>query len=352
MPDEPSRTPTALHDGWPVASPEQRRLNSAPLDSMDERLAKTPGANVHAIIVARDGALVHERYFTGEDQVGHEPPARVAFNAATKHNVNSATKSVVSLLVGIATDRGWIAGPEAPVFSYFPEYADLRTPEKDRITLRHLLTMTDGLQWHEFHPPADSVSKMRRSIDPYRYILERPVADPAGEAFNYNSGSTALLGHILRKTSGKPVDELAKSELFGRLGIEDTQWLRMPQGDPSAGGGLRLRPRDAAKIGQLVLNKGSWRGSQVVPAAWVSESTRAHNKGPASYLYGFQWWIGRSDFNGGSVGWAGAFGWGGQRLVVIPELEMVVFFASWMSQNMAFPERVLLKEHILPAVTG
>jgi CubicO group peptidase (beta-lactamase class C family) len=325
-------------------------MSSAPLASMDERLATTRGANVHAIIVARDGVLVHERYCAGQDQVAREPPARITFNATAKHNLNSATKSVVSLLVGIALDRGWITGVETAVFSYFPEYADLRAPEKDRITLRHLLTMSDGLEWHEFVPPFDSVTEMRRSIDPYRYILERRVAVPAGRAFNYNSGSTALLGLILRKTSGKPIDELAKAELFGHLGIEDTQWQRMPQGDPSAGGGLRLRPRDAAKIGQLVLNKGSWRGSQIVPAAWISESIKAQNKGPASYLYGYQWWVGGSEVNGRTVGWAGAFGWGGQRLIVIPELEMVVFFAAWMPQNMAFPERVLLREHILPAV--
>ena len=271
---------------------------------MDKRVSNTQGANVHAIIVAREGAIVHERYFAGEDQVGREPPARVAFNATTMHNLNSATKSVVSLLVGIAIDRGWIAGLETPVFSYFPEYADLRTPEKDRISVRHLLTMSDGLEWREFVPPFDSVTEMRRSVDPYRYILERPVAAPAGRTFNYNSGSTALLGLILRKTSGKPIDELAKAELFGHMGIEETHWQRMPQGDPSAGGGLRLRPCDAAKIGQLVLNKGSWRGSQVVPAAWISESIRAQNKGPASYLYGYQWWIGGSDVNGRAVVWA------------------------------------------------
>jgi CubicO group peptidase (beta-lactamase class C family) len=327
-------------------------MSSAPLASMDERIAETNGANVHAIIVARDGVLVHERYFAGEDQVGREPPVRVTFDAATKHNVNSATKSVVSLLVGIAIDRGWIKGLETPVFSYFPEYADLRTPEKDQISLRHLLTMSDGLEWNEFVPPFDSVMEMRRAIDPYRYILERRVAAPAGRIFNYNSGSTALLGLILRKTSGKPIDELAKEELFGRMGIDDTQWQRMPQGDPSAGGGLRLLPRDAAKIGQLVLNKGSWRGSQIVPTAWISESTSAQNKGPSPHLYGYQWWIGESKLNGRAVGWAGAFGWGGQRLIVIPELKMVVFFAAWMPQDMAFPERVLFKEHILPAVIG
>lgn len=107
-------------------------MSSAPLASMDERLATSRGANVHAILGAREGVLVHERYFAGEDQSGHEPPARVTFGATTKHNVNSATKSVVSLLVGIAIDHGWIAGLETAVFSYFPAYADLRPPEKDK----------------------------------------------------------------------------------------------------------------------------------------------------------------------------------------------------------------------------
>jgi len=132
-------------------------MSSAPLDSMDGRLSATAGANVHAIVVAREGVLVHERYFTGPDQVGHEPPARVAFNATALHNINSVTKSVVSLRAGIAIDRGRIGGLETPVFSFFPEYADLRTPERDRVTLRHLLTMTDGLEWREFNPDGDRI---------------------------------------------------------------------------------------------------------------------------------------------------------------------------------------------------
>ena len=111
------------------------------------------------------------------------------------------TKSVTSLLVGIALQRGWITTLDTPVLDFFPEYADLRTPEKSAITLYHLLTMSDGLDWSEFKQPFDSLGKMRRAKDAYRYVLEQPIAAPPGRTYNYNSGATELIGAVLHKTS-------------------------------------------------------------------------------------------------------------------------------------------------------
>jgi CubicO group peptidase (beta-lactamase class C family) len=352
MADTVSRcgSPLELEDGWTVGVPEQQGLDPALLCAMDQRLAKSKVANVHAIVVARHGVLVYERYSTWEDQPdASEPPVRVTFDASVRHNVNSATKSVISLLVGIAIDRGWIEELDAPVLSFFSEYADLRTPEKDLITLRHLLSMSDGLEWHEFVPPFDSWTQMMKAADRYRYVLERAVAISPGRAFNYNSGATELLGLILHKTSGRPIDVLAKDELFGALSVEDVEWRRFPNGAPIAANGLSLRPRDMVKIGQLVMDRGIWQGRQIVPASWISLSTAVQNNGPGGHFYGFQWWLGRSLVDAREIAWVGAFGWGGQRLIVVPQKDMVVFFAAWLPQNMALPEAVLLNQYILPA---
>ena len=213
-----SDSPADLHDGWRVGDPARHGFDPAVLQDMRRRVADGRLDNVHAIIVARDGVLVYEQYASGQDQNGLEPATHMVFDAATRHNGNSMTKSVTSLLVGVALQRGWIKTLDAPVLDYFPEYADLRTPEKGAITLYHLLTMSDGLDWSEFKPPFDSYGKMRAANDAYRYVLERPAAAPPGHTYNYNSGATELIGAVLRKTSGKSLDVLAKRRVVRSVG--------------------------------------------------------------------------------------------------------------------------------------
>jgi CubicO group peptidase (beta-lactamase class C family) len=139
--------------------------------------------------------------------------------------------------------------------------------------------------------------------------------------------------------------------LFDPLGIQDVEWnRRLPDGDPMACGALRARPRDWAKIGQLVLNCGTWNGKQIVSSEWIAMSTTIQNNGPGQFLYGFHWWLGRSFAGGKVLDWIGAMGWGGQRLMIIPTLNMVVLVNAWMPERMNLPEAVLLNEYILPAV--
>ena len=267
--------PAKLKDGWLVGHPAGNGFDLALLQDMRRRVVEGKLDNVHAIIVARDGVLVYEQYAAGQDQNGLEPAKHATFDATTKHNGNSMTKSVTSLLIGIALERGWIKALNTPVLDYFPEYADLLTPENSTITLYHLLTMSDGLEWLEFKPPFDSHGKMRGANDAYRYVLERPIIRPPGHTYNYNSGATELIGAVLRKVSGKSLDTLARDELFGPLGIEDVEWnRRLPDGQPQASGALRARPRDWAKLGQLVLNRGAWNDRQIVPSAWIADSIK------------------------------------------------------------------------------
>ena len=161
---------------------------------MDVDLLRGPGrqftarkeANLHAALIARNGRLVYERYFTGEDKALATPLGQVAYNSTLKHDLRSVTKSITSLLVGIAIDRCWIDDLEAPVLGFFPEYEDLRTPEKDWITLRHLLTMSAGFAWSEHLPysnPKNSERQMIDAPDQYRYVLEQPIARPSGVTY-------------------------------------------------------------------------------------------------------------------------------------------------------------------------
>jgi CubicO group peptidase (beta-lactamase class C family) len=163
-------TPAAMSDGWPVSPAAQQGLDPQLICSIGPSLAKLTEANPHGIVVIRHGVLVYEQYFAGDDVRGWTPIGVVPHNANTLHNIQSITKSVVALLVGIAFDRGWLKDLDAPILSFLPEYADLRTPEKDQIKLRHLLSMTSGLDWPEravsINDPANIVRQARITPDP------------------------------------------------------------------------------------------------------------------------------------------------------------------------------------------
>jgi CubicO group peptidase (beta-lactamase class C family) len=320
--------PSAGADRWPVAAPESVGFAGTTLCPMVKWLDDGKQSKVHAVLVARHGTLVFEAYFSGNDEHWGQAVGEVAFGPETKHDERSVTKGVVALVLGIAIDRGWVKGVDEPVLSFFPEYADLRTPEKDRITLRHLLTMSAGLEWHELDTPytadANSENRMDNASDPYRYALEQKVVAPPGQVWNYSSGSSEVIGGVLRKATGKPLDELARVLLFEPLGIADVEWYPYAQGNPGAAGGLRLRPRDLAKIGQLVLQRGAWNGAPVVPAAWIEAATAPQITGPDRPSYGYQFWLGRSLVDGRTVDWTMAPGLGGQRLFIVPAFDLVV----------------------------
>jgi len=345
--------PAGLSDGWPVATPGQDGLDAALLCAIGPRFEDWKGPNAHAVVVARHGALVYEHYFTGEDEIWGRPIGRVAYDAEKRHDLRSVTKSVTSLVVGIALDRGWLKDIDAPVFSFFPEYADLRTPEKDRITVRHLLTMSAGFAWDESLPysnPANSERPMDDAADPYRYILDQPLAATPGTVYNYCGCSAVLLEAILKKTAGKPLDALAKETLFDPLGIADVEWVRFPNGDVLGHGGLRLRARDFAKIGQLVLDHGAWLGRQIVPASWIEQSTAPQINGEGIFFYGYQWWLGRSLVERREIDWAAGFGWGGQRLYVVPADGLVVAVYAGAYGRPQVVGTAVLNRYVLPAV--
>jgi CubicO group peptidase (beta-lactamase class C family) len=329
---------TARDDDWPVAAIDEDKLvDRDALCRMADRLAASSDANIHSVLVARGGKLVFERYLRGSDEVpGRIYGTRVetiTFDVDTLHNMKSVSKSVASLVVGAAIDRGLIRSLDEPIFSFFPELSDLRSPEKDRIQLSHVLTMSMGLRWVEATPATgddnDEV-RMHMASDPCRYVLSLPVTAPAGQQFFYNTG--ALLSAVVRKATGRPLDEFARETLFEPLGIAGFEWGRV-RGDSDAGGGLRLRPRDMAKIGQLVLAGGRWKDRQIVSKTWIESSTAPKLNATDGQSYGYLWWLGRASLHGREVHWVGALGRGGQSIRIVPELDLVVAVTAGYYQD-------------------
>jgi CubicO group peptidase (beta-lactamase class C family) len=327
-------TPVTLDDGWPTASPESVGIDGARLCGIAARL-KGSGADVRAVVVVRHGKLVFEQYFRGYDE-RWDIPGQYAYDATTKHDMRSVSKSVVSLLVGIAIDRKLIGSVDEPVVKFFPEFSAVKTAGWDGITVRHLLTMSSGIKWDEnlaWTDPANDEPHLGADADPIRYVLAKPIAAPPNAIWTYNGGGTDLLGSILERVSGKSLEAFAREALFQPLGVTDWEWKTYPKnGKVAPAVGLRVRPRDAAKIGQLVLNHGSWDGRQIVPEAWIAQSVKPRFQAigyfGGLFFYGYQWWLGRTLSQDKEVTWIAAVGLGGQRIFIIPDLDLVVMTTS------------------------
>jgi CubicO group peptidase (beta-lactamase class C family) len=289
---EPSPAP---HPSLRLDVAEREGLDPARLRRADTQFTATPG--LLSVLAMRHGRLVFERYYRGA-------------NAAGKHDVFSVTKSVVSALVGIELARGDLRSVDQKIVEFFPHQlvrdADTRIGS---ITLRDLLTMTSG-----YRPPPATASD-----DWVRTLLSRPLVTAPGAAFSYDDGSAHLVSAIITSASGMPAEQLARRELFAPLGIHGGRWLSDGHGNTIGSTGLSLRPRDLLKLGELYLRQGRWEGRQVVPAAWVRESTRTRVVIPGGYAYGYFWWV-----NTGPHGGFLAQGHAGQVVAVHPRLDLVV----------------------------
>ncbi|MCH9672967.1 MAG: beta-lactamase family protein [Gammaproteobacteria bacterium] len=327
MSDISAGPPESDADGWPTARPDTMGLDAAHLEPLGAHFFNWSAANVHAVLMAKNGALVYEQYFSGPDRSWEKALGTVHFNRRTLHDVRSITKSIVSLLCGVAHSNGLLPDLDATVFELLPEYQDLATQGKDRITVRHLLTMSAGLAWNEdipYHHEANSERQMAAAPDPIRYALSQPLIRDPGAAYTYNGGATAVLGAILERLAQRPLDRYAESAMLSPLGIDAYEWIRFSTGQPMAASGLRMRARDVAKIGQLVLGRGLWQGNKILPTAWIDDATAPSINGAGLYFYGYHWWLGRSLVRRKEVRWIAAVGYGGQRLYIVPDYDLVL----------------------------
>ncbi len=339
--------PEQLDDGLDTGELRDVGLDPVLIDSLIARIRDNGYQNIHSVLIMKNGKLVVEEYFPGVEEDGQHR----AYDRDTLHGIHSATKSVNSLLVGIAIDQGRIGGIDAKVSEFFPEYSDLLGRDgKDALCLKHLLAMTTGLAWEEAAPYTDSRNDhltMNQSEDPLRFVLGKALLSAPGEKFNYNSGVSIALGEVVHKATGTRTDEFAAEFLFKPLGISKYEWLKYPNGLVQTGGGLYMRPRDMAKIGLLVLNGGQWQGKRIVSESWIRESVTQQ---APDRTYGFQWWLGMLPVGDRALITYGALGRGGQFILVLPELKMVAVFTGWNDDNgLGDQPYDMIKKYIGPA---
>jgi len=312
-----------------------RRAMATPADDIFKRLrdAQTAGKvdGLHALLVSQAGRTICEYYGQGPDEKWGEPLGTVTFGPRTLHDLRSVSKSVVGLVYGIALADGKVPPPEAKLYEQFPEYADLaKQPGRDKLTLANVLSMTMGLEWDEFtYPygdPRNSENAMVAAPDRYRFVLERPIVDEPGDKWTYCGGATALLGRLIERGTGQKLLAYARQVLFEPLGFGATDMITGKDGEPQAASGLRLLPPDLLKIGQLVLGRGKWGDRQVVPTDWLRQSFTPRVVLPDGRRYGYQWYLGQVSTGAPprSRPWISGIGWGGQQLMLFPDLDTVV----------------------------
>jgi CubicO group peptidase (beta-lactamase class C family) len=308
--------------------------------------------NLHGIAAARGARLFFEAYYPGPDSAGPRPLGVVRFGPATLHDLRSVTKSIVTLLYGIALAAGHVPAPDAVLVDQFPEYPELATaPARRRLTVAHALTMTLGTAWDElslpYADPRNSEIAMEHAADRCRYVLEQPVVEVPGLRWIYNGGATTLLARLIARGVGQPLQDYAHTVLFEPLGIAHTEWRRGLHDEVSAASGLRMTPRDLLRIGSIVLAGGRWEGRQVVPENW-----RAASFAPAVSLldgrhYGYHWYLGNVPMDDGT---------GGVRresmVSALPQLDLAVAITagSYNSPDSGRPPLVLLRDVLLPAL--
>lgn len=312
-----------LHgDDWARATLKEAGFETTVGERIDQGVRQGSLSNLHGVVIVRGGKLVFEHYFEGPDERRGRRLGVVEFTPATLHDLRSVSKSVVGLLYGIALAEGKVPPPDAPLLAQFSKYPELADdPARRNISVADALSMQLGLEWDESLPytdPRNSETAMDRTQDRCRFVLSRPVRHEPGTQWTYTGGATALLACLIVDGTGMSLLEYARARLFTPLGIEHVEWVTHFDGAEIAASGLRLRPRDMARIGQLVLDRGAYAGVQVVPAPWIDESLESHANVDDQLDYGYHWWIAPH------WGWVAAFGNGGQRITVLPRLNLVV----------------------------
>lgn len=329
--------PQETDDGWVVGSAEDVGVSSRALEELVEAVAEGEAGILHSLLLVRDGRLILEEYFHG-------------YGPEDLHHLASVTKSVSSLLVGLAVGDGAIEGVDAPVAGFFPEFRDALGTGWQRLTLEHLLTMSMALDWS----PEDADNLHGTGPEFFRRVLSRTVSGSPGEDWAYVSANVNLIAGILHAATGLHAEPFAERTLFRPLGIKTWNWdgLRT-NGFNLMDGSLRLLPRDMARIGQLVLNGGEWAGRQIVEEDWIRTSTSPHlraGNGPEGY--GYLWWTTEQTGPAGeTVPVVFANGWGSQFISVFPTLDLVVVTTGgneYNGKHMNVAE--LLRRHLIAAV--
>jgi len=324
-------------DEWNVHDPATQGMNNTTIYEMYEYI-EANSTNIHSVSIVRNGFLVHEEYISGyklreEKSYGPEPDwfgIDIIINGSL-HVQFSSTKTIISLLIGIAIDKGFIDNVSQTFSSFFPTLT-YSTPSKEDISIGHLLTMTSGI-YEDFGPGFALDQTIQEILNPTLNFIP-------GTDFRYSSASTHLLSAIINKSTGQKTSDFAEEYLFEPIGIsqEDYYWQENSQGINFGGYGLYFTPQAMARIGLLMLNNGTWDDTQVISENWMREVGTPHVSG----FYGYLVWMTKYSYMA-----AGMFG---QCIILIPAHNMIVVFTADIKTEPSDKYFYIIDNFIIPAI--
>jgi CubicO group peptidase (beta-lactamase class C family) len=351
------------------------------LDSIDGEIRAGKYGFIDRLLVIRHGTVAYDLSYVNDyaKAYGDSAKTRNALNAhdltgpfnyfntwwhpfyrrGDLHSLQSVTKTVASAIIGSAVTRGDFPSLDTPVLKFFDTTKVANIDDrKRRMTVRHLLTMTGGLDWNENLPyidPNNTASGLENSADWIAFTINRPMMREPGTQFNYSSGESALLAYVFSQATGRDIEEYGATHLFAPIGITHWFWKRTPSGTVDTEGGLYLEASDLARIWYLFTRGGMWNGTRVVSADWVRQSTSpaiAVAPGPNAPKYGLKWWLYPDPLDATKFVWAGS-GFGGQFPMAFPDLDLVVVFNAWniLPGKPGLPLRKI-QERLAKAVTS
>lgn len=340
-------------DEWPTASPDDSGLSSEKLATLASDIRGGKFAKIGSVLLARHGRLVYEEYFDGGPD--------------DLRDTRSATKSITDILIGIAIDEHKLSDVHARVLDLLPEHKrGIQNPDsrKDRITIEDLLTMSSPLECDDWNDVSRGNEERMYLVEDWaQFVLDLPIrgrmqvgeqrpTPPFGRYFSYCTGGVFVLSEVLTRATAMRTDRYAQAKLFSPMNIRDVMWVYSPLGIPQTGGGLRLTSRDLLKVAQLYLNGGRWNGRQIVSGEWVKASTTPHAQIDESTNYGYLWWLKSFGPPGHEHTAYFMSGNGGNKVVVIPDLDMaaVITSTNYNSRGMHEQTEKILNDYMLSAV--
>ena len=378
--DRASAQATWPTKGWRTATPQAVGINASVLDSIHAEILAGRYGYVDRMLVIRRGAIAYDtRYAHDYDRIyGDSARSTSALNAhdigspynyyaswwhpyyrrGDLHTLQSVTKTITSVVIGAAVTRGDFPSIDTPVLSFFDTTKVANIDDrKRRMTVRHLLDMTSGIEWNENLPyvdPRNAAVGMEGSYDWVKFAIDRPMSEEPGTRYNYNSGASQLLAHIFRTATSTDIEDYAARRLFAPLGIDHWFWKRTPAGVVDTEGGLYLEARDLAKIWYLFLQNGMWEGQRVVSTEWVRASTAGTVSvaaAPGAPRYSLKWWLYRHPRDTNRFVWGGS-GFGGQLPMALPDEDLIIVFNGWnILPGRASLPRARIVDRIVAALT-
>ena len=321
--------PKNLEDGWKTTNLQSQNVDTAKIYKLFNQLQSNDN-KLHSILLVKNGQIVIEEYFNYQSE-------------NKQHDLRSATKSIRSILLGIAIDKGFIDSIDDTISKYIKSPVPTKNLDerKNKITIRHLLTMSAGLDCNDWDKKSKGQEdKVHKKKDWLQYTLNLPMVNEPGTVSNYCSMGTVLIAKIISQASGMTIDKFAEKYLFHPLNINNVSWSHTTTNKkviPSAKR-LYMTSRDMAKIGQLILNNGKWNEKQIVSEKWIEESTTPKTK-ITNIDYGYLWWIIPFKVKEQMIVSKVATGNGGQYIMIFPELGIVAVFTggAYNSQEQMLP---------------